>query len=65
MDWHWMYNVDRRTKKFVDGLHYFFEVTKASKPEKADEEEFAEDDLIDDIIKCYGMHRKTAKLRNN
>ncbi|XP_012699406.1 uncharacterized protein LOC101760907, partial [Setaria italica] len=33
MDRHWMYNADRRSKVFIDGLHYFLEVAKANKPE--------------------------------
>lgn len=28
-----MYNADRRSKVFIDGLHYFLEVAKANKPE--------------------------------
>ena len=24
MDQQWMYKTDRRTKEFIDGLHYFF-----------------------------------------
>ncbi|XP_014660901.1 uncharacterized protein LOC101772603, partial [Setaria italica] len=28
-----MYNADRRSKAFIDGLHYFLEVAKANKPE--------------------------------
>src|SRR5688572_16234930 len=33
MDRQWMYNTDRQTKKFVDGLHYFLEVAKANRLE--------------------------------
>lgn len=28
---HWMYNVDRRSKEFIDGVHYFLRVAEANK----------------------------------
>jgi len=28
---HWMYNVDRRSKEFVDGVHYFLGVAGENK----------------------------------
>jgi hypothetical protein len=27
----WMYNADRRSKEFIDGLHHFLDVAKANK----------------------------------
>ena len=27
----WMYNVDRRSKEFIDGVHYFLSVAEANK----------------------------------
>ena len=31
MDRQWMYNADRRSKEFIDGLHYFLSVAEANK----------------------------------
>ena len=31
MDWQWMYKAGRRTKEFIDGLHYFLNVAEANK----------------------------------
>ena len=31
MDRQWMYKADRRTKKFIDGLHYFLNIAEANK----------------------------------
>ena len=31
MDRQWMYKADRRTKEFIDGLHYFLNVSEANK----------------------------------
>ena len=31
MDRQWMYKADRRTKEFIDGLHYFLNVAEANK----------------------------------
>jgi len=31
MDCQWMYNADRRSQEFIDGLHYFLNVTEANK----------------------------------
>ena len=28
---HWMYNADRRSKEFIDGVHYFLRVAEANK----------------------------------
>jgi len=28
---HWMYNADRRSKEFIDGVHYFLRVTEENK----------------------------------
>jgi hypothetical protein len=30
MDRQWMYNADRRSKEFIDGLHYFLDVAEAN-----------------------------------
>ena len=31
MDRQWMYKADRRTKEFIDGLHYFLNVAETNK----------------------------------
>ena len=31
MDRQWMYNADRRSKEFIDGLHYFLSVAEVNK----------------------------------
>src|SRR6185369_8207915 len=31
MDRQWMYNADRHSKEFIDGLHYFLSVAEANK----------------------------------
>jgi len=31
MTHHWMYNVDRRSKEFIDGVHYFLRVVEENK----------------------------------
>jgi len=31
MDRQWMYKADRRTKEFIDGLHYFLNIAEANK----------------------------------
>jgi hypothetical protein len=31
MDRKWMYNADRHSKEFIDGLHYFLDVAEANK----------------------------------
>ena len=31
MNQQWMYNADRRSKEFIDGLHYFLDVAEANK----------------------------------
>jgi hypothetical protein len=28
---HWMYNADRRSKKFINGVHYFLRVVEENK----------------------------------
>ena len=31
MDWQWMYNADRCSNEFIEGLHYFLSVSMANK----------------------------------